>query len=108
VKEIVTKKEEKFEIFTNNFVSNDDFSKGMKQELEIELEKHNYEKLYKIIDENTKTNMVSFDLDLLNRSIFEEFSGRNDNNRIENFINKVPDLFAIILKDREYLIESKQ
>ena len=98
----------------NNFVSNDNMYEVIKHELENELEKHNYDKLYKIVDENvnscvnqTKTNSVIFELDGLTRSIYEEFSGRYDNNRIDNFINRVPEIFTIIIKDREYLIESK-
>jgi len=94
----------------HHFNSNhDDYTEIMRSELESELEKQNYSRLYKIVDENTKANMVCFELDSLNRLIYEEFSGRYDNAKIDSFINRVPDLFAVILRDRvDDLIENKQ
>jgi len=100
---------EKHENGVNNFQSNsDDFTEILRSELENELEKQHFEKLYKIVDENTKSNMVCFEYDTLNKHIYEEFSGKFDSYRIDNFVNRVPELFAIILRDRESLIENKQ
>lgn len=46
------KVELKHDIIGNNFVSNDNMYEVIKHELENELEKHNFDKLYRIVDEN--------------------------------------------------------
>jgi hypothetical protein len=53
--------EKKYEIknepILNNFVSNDNMYEVIKHELENELEKHNYDKLYRIVDENVNSSL---------------------------------------------------
>ena len=63
--------------------------------------------MYDLKLNQTKTNQVSFDIEILIRCIFDEFSGKYDHSKIENFIIRMPDMFTLLIKDREYILDAK-
>ena len=73
---------------------------SLKLELEQELGKELYLKVYKILSDNLNTNILFFDLEALNSKIKQECSGYEEMN-VDMAIVRVPDVYCLVIKDRE-------
>jgi hypothetical protein len=82
-------------LFSSNYLEN-----NIKCELESELGKDLFQKIYRILSENLNTNILSYDFENLNKKIKQECSNY-DEIALDLSITRIPDIYCLIIKDRE-------
>jgi hypothetical protein len=77
----------------------DNFEQHLRQEVENELGKDIYIKVYRILANSLNTEILNFDRNKLDKKIKDEQGFINID--IDIVLSKLPDIYCIILKDRE-------
>lgn len=77
-----------------------DVENSLRNELELEVGKDLYNKVYKILSENLNSNIFYFDLDCINHKIKSECNNY-DEMSVDLSIIRIPDIYALVIKDRE-------
>jgi hypothetical protein len=80
--------------------SDQNVENSLRNELELELGKDLFNKVYKILSDNLNSNIIFFDLEGINHKIKSECSS-HDEISIDLSILRVPDIYCLVLKDRE-------
>jgi hypothetical protein len=79
-------------------INYDDVGAILKQELENELGRDTYQKLYKLLSCSLNTDIINFEREKLDKKIKDEFGQINID--IDLLLSRVPDIYCIILKER--------
>lgn len=70
-----------------------------KTNLESEFGKELYKEIYKIIKNNTQTNVISYDINTLTKLIYNEFNNKISSEVLNCACNKIPEFYTIIFSE---------
>ena len=83
----------------NNSIS---IENSIRKDLENDLGMNLLNKVYEVINKSVNDDILNFDFNLLANNLKSSFKSMNqDENIIELSINKIPDIYFLILKERQ-------
>jgi hypothetical protein len=84
----------------NLFSNENTIEQNMRTEIENEIGKDLFQKIYKILADNLNTNILTYDIENINKKIKED-SGTCDEIILDMSLMRLPEIYCLIIKDRD-------
>ena len=86
------------DLYSNN---EDKFANLIFNSITSELNNKHFDLLYRLVNANVNDKIIEFDFEALTKKVRDEFTINGGTECIEAAVNKIPDIYCLILRDRE-------